>query len=137
MAQLGLNEVWREAAQRVERQAGVFFTVAAAFLMLPSVILYLTNPEIAQMSGRAVTAAEVQQAMPALALSTFVQLFGQLAIIAIGLLEPMMFLVGAAFLALWVYCFVRGGQIDRQKAAWLAAQASDIPSSASQEGDAP
>ena len=61
----------------------------------------------------------------------------QLAIIAIGLLEPMMFLVGAAFLALWVYCFVRGGQIDRQKAAWLAAQASDIPSSASQEGDAP
>jgi hypothetical protein len=62
----------------------------------------------------------------------------QLAIIATGLLEPMMFLVGAAFLALWVYCFVRGRQIDRQKAAWLAAQASGTPSPAtSPEGDTP
>jgi hypothetical protein len=58
----------------------------------------------------------------------------QLAIIATGLLEPMMFLVGAAFLALWVYCFVRG----RQKAAWLAAQTSGPPSPAtSPEGDTP
>jgi hypothetical protein len=62
----------------------------------------------------------------------------QLAIIATGLLEPMMFLVGAAFLALWVYCFVRGRQIDRQKAAWLAAQVSETPSPAtSPEGDTP
>jgi len=62
----------------------------------------------------------------------------QLAIIATGLLEPMMFLVGAAFLALWIYCFVRGRQIDAQKAAWLAQQGSAAPSSAPpQEGDAP
>lgn len=62
----------------------------------------------------------------------------QLAIIATGLLEPMMFLVGAAFLALWIYCFVRGRQIDAQKAAWLAQHGSDSPSSATpQEGDAP
>lgn len=67
----------------------------------------------------------------------------QLAIIATGLLEPMMFLVGAAFAALWVYCFVRGRQIDRQKAAWLAEQSATSgtdaasPSSATPEGDAP
>jgi hypothetical protein len=64
----------------------------------------------------------------------------QLAIVATGLLEPMMFLVGAAFVALWVYCFVRGRQIDRQKAAWLAGQASTSdsqPSATPQEGDAP
>jgi hypothetical protein len=72
----------------------------------------------------------------------------QLAIIATGLLEPMMFLVGAAFLALWVYCYVRARQIDGQKAAWLAEQASAAPSSAAppsanpasanpREGDAP
>jgi cell division protein FtsW (lipid II flippase) len=62
----------------------------------------------------------------------------QLAIIATGLLEPMKFLVGAAFLALWVYSYERGPQIDRQKAAWLGAQASGTPSPAtSPEGDTP
>lgn len=64
----------------------------------------------------------------------------QLAILATGLLEPMMFLVGAAFAALWTYCFVRGRQIDRQKAAWRAAHPSDPdPAStpAPTEGDTP
>jgi len=60
----------------------------------------------------------------------------QLAIIATGFLEPMMFLVGAAFTALWVYCFVRGRQIDERKAAWLATHPSD-PDPAPTEGDAP
>lgn len=59
----------------------------------------------------------------------------QLAIVATGLLEPMMFLVGAAFLALWVYCFVRGRQIDTQKAAWLAERAAS--ESTTEQGDAP
>ena len=68
----------------------------------------------------------------------------QLAIIATGVLEPMMFLVGAAFAALWVYCFVRGRQIDERKVAWLAEQAAaeapasvPHPSETPQEGDAP
>jgi len=71
----------------------------------------------------------------------------QLAIIATGFLEPMMFLVGAAFTALWVYCFVRGRQIDTAKAAWLAERAASEPAAASAadapttdtatEGDAP
>lgn len=63
----------------------------------------------------------------------------QLAIIATGFLEPMMFLVGAAFTALWVYCFVRGRQIDKAKAAWLAERdASGTPTTdPATEGDAP
>lgn len=52
----------------------------------------------------------------------------QLALILTGLIEPMMYLVGAVFTALWIYCFVKGRQVDRKKVAWLAAQAS---------GDAP
>ena len=36
-----------------------------------------------------------------------------------------MFAVGAVFLALWVFCFVKGGQLDRQNAAFRAAQAED------------
>ncbi len=47
----------------------------------------------------------------------------QVVIIAIGFIEPAMFLVGAGFAAMWVYCYVRGRQIDAQKRAWLAAEA--------------
>ncbi|MFT4028909.1 MAG: DUF4233 domain-containing protein [Protaetiibacter sp.] len=70
----------------------------------------------------------------------------QAAILATGFLEPTMFLVGAAFVALWIWCFVRGRQIDDRKAQWLAAQrlaeqraASDTSHEAPtpREGDAP
>lgn len=61
----------------------------------------------------------------------------QLAIIATGLIEPTMFFVGALFTALWIYCFVRGRQIDTQKAAWLAERATASESSAPPEGDTP
>ena len=57
----------------------------------------------------------------------------QLVIIATGFVEPAMFFVGAGFAAMWVYCYVRGRQIDTQKATWLAAQA-DPPTAT--EGDA-
>ena len=65
----------------------------------------------------------------------------QLAIILTGLLEPTMFFVGAAFTALWIYCFVKGRQVDAQKAAWLAEQASasdpDSASASPVEGENP
>lgn len=35
---------------------------------------------------------------------------------------PMALVVGIIFTALWVYCMVRGTRIDRDRAAWLAAQ---------------
>ena len=52
----------------------------------------------------------------------------QLGLLATGFIEPAMFLVGGLFVALWIYCFVRGRQIDTAKAAWLAQQsaASDL-----------
>lgn len=46
----------------------------------------------------------------------------QAALVAIGIVLPLMYVIGAAFLALWIFCFVRGRQIDTQKAAFLAAQ---------------
>ena len=39
----------------------------------------------------------------------------QLALIALGVLLPLMFFIGAGFLALWIFCFVRGRGIDRAK----------------------
>jgi len=61
----------------------------------------------------------------------------QLVIIAAGFLEPAMFLVGAGFAAMWIYCYVRGRQIDTQKAAWRAAEAQAEAETASAPTEAP
>jgi len=43
----------------------------------------------------------------------------QFVIIATGILLPLMYVIGAGFLALWIFCFVRGRQIDAQKADYF------------------
>jgi len=40
-----------------------------------------------------------------------------------GIILPMSLIVSVIFTALWVYCMVRGAKIDRDRAAWIAAQA--------------
>jgi hypothetical protein len=42
------------------------------------------------------------------------------ALIALGILLPLMYLIGAGFLALWAFCFVKGRSLDAAKAAHLA-----------------
>jgi hypothetical protein len=46
----------------------------------------------------------------------------QAGLIALGLLNPLMYVVGAGFTAFWIWCFVRGRQIDRSRREYLAAQ---------------
>ncbi len=41
----------------------------------------------------------------------------QAALLAGGLLIPELYIVGALFAALWVYCMIVGGRIDRRNAA--------------------
>lgn len=41
----------------------------------------------------------------------------QLAFAALSLIEPVMVLVALAFLAMWIFCFVRARQIQRQQSA--------------------
>ena len=36
----------------------------------------------------------------------------QAALVATGILLPIMFIIAAGFVAIWVYCFVKGRQID-------------------------
>ena len=43
----------------------------------------------------------------------------QIALIAIGILLPLMYFIGAIFAFIWVYCFITGRRLDRQKAAYL------------------
>lgn len=42
----------------------------------------------------------------------------QAVLVATGLILTPMYFVALAFVAIWVYCFVRGRQIDRQRAAF-------------------
>lgn len=37
-------------------------------------------------------------------------------LIAIGILLPLMYVIGAGFLALWIFCFTKGRSIDRARA---------------------
>lgn len=46
----------------------------------------------------------------------------QLALVATGILLPIMFALGAGFAGLWLWCLLRGRQLDRQRAAFLAQQ---------------
>lgn len=39
----------------------------------------------------------------------------QLGLILLGILTPAMYVIGAVFAALWVYCFVRSRQIERRR----------------------
>lgn len=66
----------------------------------------------------------------------------QFALIALGLLNPVIYLVGAGFAAFWIWCFVRGRQIDRQRREFLVANPDSVSSethseTAPPEGDTP
>jgi Protein of unknown function (DUF4233) len=62
----------------------------------------------------------------------------QAALIALGLLNPVIYVVGAGFAAFWIWCFVRGRQIDRARREYLAAHPESAhPEFTPSEGDTP
>ncbi|MBD8583983.1 DUF4233 domain-containing protein [Frigoribacterium sp. CFBP 13729] len=46
----------------------------------------------------------------------------QLGLVACGLLDPVMYVVAALFVAIWTYCLVKGTQLDRMNAARFGPQ---------------
>jgi hypothetical protein len=48
----------------------------------------------------------------------------QVALVALGFLLPALFVSGAIFVAIWVYCFIMGRRIDRRNAAFSAEPAA-------------
>lgn len=50
----------------------------------------------------------------------------QVVVLALGLLVPMMFLVGAVFVGLWVAGLRLGARIDRERAQWDAAHPGQV-----------
>lgn len=51
----------------------------------------------------------------------------QVVVLATGLVVPMMFVVGAVFVVLWVVSLRLGGRIDRERAAFDAAHPDTAP----------
>jgi hypothetical protein len=41
----------------------------------------------------------------------------QAVLIAVGILVPLMYFIGALFLAIWIYCFVMGVRLDRRNSS--------------------
>ncbi|MBH0009078.1 DUF4233 domain-containing protein [Salinibacterium sp. SWN1162] len=56
----------------------------------------------------------------------------QAGLVALGFILTPMFVVGAGFAAIWVFCFVKGQQIDRAKAEILSTQSMTTPSEETQ-----
>jgi hypothetical protein len=46
----------------------------------------------------------------------------QLGLVACGLLDPVMYVVAALFVAIWTYCLVKGTQLDRLNASRFGSQ---------------
>lgn len=51
----------------------------------------------------------------------------QVPVLAMGLLVPMMFLVGGVFVVLWVYALRLGARVDRERAEYDAAHPETAP----------
>lgn len=51
----------------------------------------------------------------------------QAGLIALGFILTPMFVVGAGFAGIWVYCFIKGRQIDRAKAELLTTHTMTTP----------
>ena len=49
----------------------------------------------------------------------------QVALVATGFLQPFMFVIGAGFAALWIYCFVTGTRLDRRNAQFSFGAVDD------------
>jgi len=51
----------------------------------------------------------------------------QAVLIGLGILLPVMFFIGAGFAGIWVYCFVKGRQLDAAKLAHLDNPEQETP----------
>lgn len=119
-------------ARRPRRERSVTETLCSIVLGLEAAVLFFVA---LAMFGLRVLDPVTALAGGAIGIVLFIAVAGQLrhrwglglgwalqfALIALGILLPVMYVVGAAFAAFWIYCVVRGGQIDRMKAERAAA----------------
>lgn len=128
------------------RTRSVRQSLASITLGFESIVMFLaalvtfglkaTTPLIALGGGAAVCLALV--ASVAALRTRYGYVFGwvlQFVIVATGVFVPIMFLIGAAFVALWTYCMVTGARLDAEAARHAAATEEPRTDSSRTEGD--
>jgi hypothetical protein len=99
------------------------------FVMLAAFGLKATVPEVAFAGGIGLIALLLVGA--ALLRFPWGVWFGwtlQVVLVATGFVLPIMFFIGAAFVGIWIYCFVKGRQIDARNASHsVPSQPKDTP----------
>ncbi|MET0303193.1 MAG: DUF4233 domain-containing protein [Microbacteriaceae bacterium] len=115
-------------AGRVRRQRSVSETLLSIVLGLEAAVVFFVA---LAMFGLNILEPAVAFGGGAVAIVLFIAVAGRLqhqwavsvgwalqfGLIALGLLLPAMYGVGIGALAFWIYCFIQGRRIDRQKAA--------------------
>jgi len=94
----------------------VFFACLVAYGLRPIPIA-----DIAAGGGGIIALALIAMAVLRMRIGYVLGHIVQLALIACGLVVPMMYLVGVLFAAAWVYGLYAGGRVDREKAAYARA----------------
>lgn len=86
------------------------------FVMLAAFGLKATVPEVAFAGGIGLIAVLlVAAAVLRFRWGVWLGWVLQAVLVATGILLPVMYVIGAGFAAIWIYCFVKGRQIDHQR----------------------
>ena len=130
--------------RRPRRRRGVTESLLSIVLLLEAILLFfvtlvvfglkILSPALAFGGGAAfVVVILVTIALLRWPIGVAIGWILQLALIALGLLTPIMYVIGAGFAVFWTWCFVRGRQIDAKRRDSLQAHPESTPS----EGDTP
>ena len=137
------------AAVRVRRRRSTAESLLSIVLLLDAILLFFvtlvlfglkTVPPGVAFGGGAAFVVVILVTIPLLRwpLGIVIGWVIQAALVALGLLNPAMYVIGAGFAAFWIWCFVRGRQIDRKRREYLAAHPeAGRPESTPPEGDTP
>ena len=126
---------WRPNQTKVRRSSRVMF--ASVILSLEAFVAFFAGLTLFGMNGRMdgglpiLSACGVLAVVLLLSCAVVSRPWGvalgwglQVLLVLLGVLEPMMFVVGAAFLATWAYAIVKGGQMDQENKVRAAEQAA-------------
>lgn len=112
---------------RPRRQRSVTESLLSIVLILEAFVLFFTtltafglkvlDPEwlALPLGGAFIVVLVIASALMRFSWGVWVGWVMQVAIMATGFVLPMMFLVGAGFAALWIFCFVKARQIEALK----------------------
>ncbi len=111
---------------RARRERGIRESLLGIVLILEAVVLFFTTlvvfglhalPAAVALGGGAafIVVLLILAALQRSAIAVWIGAAAQLALIATGVLTAFMYVIGAGFAALWLYCFLRARQIERQQ----------------------